>query len=767
MASLRQPSFSGGELSPLFWGRTDLSKFATGLRRCRNFFISKSGAAVSRAGTVYLGEASVGPIRLVPFVYSDDVSYVLEFGHEYVRFWSDGALVESSPGVPLEVVTPYSSANLNLLQWAQVGDILTLTHPSYEPSELKRVDATTWTLTAVIFTPPPPHFADIDDPNSATLNFAADETTFGVVDSDHPGREWKYAVTVTAQSLVTGELLETLPAFIQSQYDGVDYDGSASALNTLGFCVYPDRAVTFRRATTAGLLGVPPEWRFLGTDFLSAVAFNIYRGRGDLYGFIGTTKTRDFVDVGDAPNYAIQPPRGSNPFKVFDREGALLRTEYPAAVAFFEERRVFAATTERPGWIFASRSGDYFNYDVRLVLNVAGEALAFELAARRRELIRSLLPLDRLLVFTNSSVWSVGGYQTNPLDFSSIDAKVVEEIGAGHLPALVVDGAALYSRVKGVGVRALLPANTRSGYSGVDLSLLAQHLFNGLDSLGESRTIVDWAYAEDPWGVVWVCIGGDLLSLTFDPAQEMWAWAQHTTDGRFLGVCTVPEGDEDAVYVVVLRVLNGDNKYFIERMASRVRRSVPATSTTPEVLDPNDDCCVDAALKYVGPAGFANFAGLEHLEGREVYVCAVGNPVMGPFTVEDGEINTDDLLEANNPNLDDPENLTAYIGLLYQPELETLDAAQDGVRAKQKTVTAVAFEVEQTRGVSVGPDFDNLRPAQRRAVSDSYNATSPVTELVRAAIKGGWNSGARACLRQTQPLPATVLGFTREVEIGD
>lgn len=54
MTSLKQTSFSGGELSPQVLSRSDQAKYASGLRLCSNALIQRFGSAQNRAGTQYL-----------------------------------------------------------------------------------------------------------------------------------------------------------------------------------------------------------------------------------------------------------------------------------------------------------------------------------------------------------------------------------------------------------------------------------------------------------------------------------------------------------------------------------------------------------------------------------------------------------------------------------------------------------------------------------------------------------------------------------------
>jgi hypothetical protein len=739
--SVRQTNFNAGELAPGFWGRTDLAKFATGMRRLRNFFVNKQGAAVSRPGTTYVGEAKFGTasaVRLIPFIYSDSQSYVLEFGENYIRFHTGGGTVLDG-GLPYEVVTPYAAADVGRLQWAQTGDVLTLTHPSYAAQELRRLGHTDWTLSDVSYSPISAYFRDVDGGLFAITMRPYAVEPLPTADATHPLVEWNWKVTVVAQNTDTGEIVETLPADVTEKYDGASV-GTASFLSPL-VALYPDMPITLRRPLPAGPPpGMPSVWAHY-----RALAFNYYRGRGDLFGFVGQTKTRDFVDTGKEPDYSIQPPLGQNPFLVYNAASSgYLREEYPLSVVFFQERRIFLGTAGRPATFFASETGNYFNFDQYKGTPSAGDPLIYELATRKREDIRTALALDRLLVFTGSSVWSIAGQQGTPLDFDSVDARVVEEIGAAHLPALVVDGCALFVRAKGQGVRALVPGNSSAGYQGVDLAVLGQHLFLG-------KSVVDWCYQEDPFGLVWaVRNDGILLSLQFSAAESVWAWTRHDTDDAgFLACCAIPETDEDYVYLVVDRTIDGTPKRFIERMTSRV---------TKDSVD--DDVCLDCATKFEG-APTATLGDLGYLEGRTVYATGKDLPVYGPFTVTDGVITLPEAPEAN-----DGSNVALYVGLLFTPEAETLDVISTEARLRQKTVTRVGFEVDNSRGLYAGQDLGHLTEWRQRQVADEYGAVGAATELVRIAVKGRWDEGGRAALRQTLPLPVTILGITRELDFG-
>src|SRR5690349_18079655 len=122
----RQPSFAGGEFAPTLWGRTDVEKYGSGARRLRNFIVTPHGAAANRPGLHLVdGTKGDGWVWLVPFIFSDGDTLVLAFGANVIRFYTLGpagaGVVESAPGVPYEVATPYAVADLPKLRYSQVG----------------------------------------------------------------------------------------------------------------------------------------------------------------------------------------------------------------------------------------------------------------------------------------------------------------------------------------------------------------------------------------------------------------------------------------------------------------------------------------------------------------------------------------------------------------------------------------------------------------------------------------------------------------------
>ena len=149
------PSFNAGELSPRLESRPDLEKYASACRTLENFVIMPYGGVNRRPGFQYIGAARYADkkCRLIGFNFSTTTNFILELGDLYVRFWSNGVQVESAPGVPLNVASPYLEAQLQDVQYVQINDVMYLAHPSHPVQKLSRISDTNWTLAPVAWTP--------------------------------------------------------------------------------------------------------------------------------------------------------------------------------------------------------------------------------------------------------------------------------------------------------------------------------------------------------------------------------------------------------------------------------------------------------------------------------------------------------------------------------------------------------------------------------------------------------------------------------------
>lgn len=138
-----QNSFTSGVLSRRLNARNDLQQVNTGLRQGLNGIIMPHGGFMRRPGTIFVAEAKnrVADPALIPFETSVEQPYILEAGKVssgvgYFRFFANNGVVESSPGVPLEVATIFDDPQG--IRWAQDADAMWICHKDKYPYILSR-----------------------------------------------------------------------------------------------------------------------------------------------------------------------------------------------------------------------------------------------------------------------------------------------------------------------------------------------------------------------------------------------------------------------------------------------------------------------------------------------------------------------------------------------------------------------------------------------------------------------------------------------------
>lgn len=557
MTDILQRSLAGGEIAPALYARTDLTKYQTGLRRCRNFQVQRHGGVANRAGTRFVCEVkdSSRLTRLIKFVFNSTQTYVLEFGHLYMRVIKEGVRLDvtgtdapvwsgatnyvvgnlvTSVGIryycilahinqippnatywyPLsgnifEIPTPYVEGDLRKLKYVQSADVVTITHPSYDPRDLNRMGDVFWSLVVKAFAPS----------QGAPTSPAATPGGAGAI-------VWRYKVTAIAVE----NLEESLPT---SSFSCTGATPTSAAPNVL----------TWLAATPAPL------------------EYDVYRevipGNG-IYGFIGTAAGLGFNDPGVVPNAAITPPITRNPFSGADNK--------PEAVGYYQQRQVFAGTNNNPETVYTSRTGHFPNFTISSPIQ-DDDAVSFTLAGKQVNRIRALVDLKKLVIFTDSTEWSIGGDASGVLRPGEVNptAESYHGIHENLLP-ITIGNTALFVQARGSVVRDLAFDISTEGYKGNDLTLFAVHLFDGHD-------LVDWDYSQIPNSVVWgIREDGMLLGLTYIRDQAVWGWHRHDTaaSGLFEAVCVVPEGLEDKTYFVVNREIGGLEQRYIERLESRL-----------------------------------------------------------------------------------------------------------------------------------------------------------------------------------------------------
>jgi hypothetical protein len=411
--------------------------------------------------------------------------------------------------------------------------------------------------------------------------------------------------------------------------------------------------------------------------------------------------------------------------------------DYPAAVSYFEQRRCFAGTINKPQHIWMTRSGTESAMSYSLP-DRDDDRISFRVAAREANTIRHIVPLSHLLLLTSAAEWRVTSVNSDAITPTSISVRPQSYVGASNVQPVIINNSLIYVAARGGHVRELGYSWQANGFVSGDLSLRATHLFDDFD-------IVDMAYAKAPQPIVWfVSTSGKLLGLTYVPEQQIGAWHQHDTDGTFESCTVVAEGSEDVLYCVIRRKIGNNMVRYIERMASR------------KFTDQADAFFVDCGLTYSGSPA-TTISGLGHLEGKKVSILA------------DGAVHPQRVVTGGSITLDQPAS-KVQVGLPITADLQTLPivAQVDGAfgQGRFKNVTKVWLRVYRSSGIFVGPDADNLVEAKQRTTEPCGSPPALKSEEISIVLTPSWDDGGQVFVRQADPLPLTVVSATAEVAIG-
>ncbi|WP_288080810.1 hypothetical protein [Pseudomonas sp.] len=461
-----------------------------------------------------------------------------------------------------------------------------------------------------------------------------------------------------------------------------------------------------------------------------AQRYKVYKFSGGLYGYIGQTDATSFTDDNIIANMATTPPIVSNPFS-----GA---GNYPGAVSYFEQRRCFAGTINQPQNIWMTKSGTESNLNYSLPTR-DDDAINFRVAAREANTIRHIVPLTNMVLLTSSAEWRVTSLNSDAITPTTISVRPQSYIGASNVQPVIINNNLIYAAARGGHLRELAYSWQASGYITGDLSLRAPHLF-------DNRNIVDMAYAKAPQPIVWmVSDNGNLLGLTYVPEQQVGAWHRHDTDGVFESCCVVAEGNEDMLYVIVRRTVNGASVRYVERMASR------------QWATQADAFYVDCGATLDSATAITHVSGLTWLEGKTVSI------------LTDGAVHRQLVVTGGSVTLDYPAK-KVQIGLPITADMQTLPwtAQIDGAfgQGRTKNVNKVWLRVNNSGGVFAGPDASNLTEYKQRTTENYGVATSLISREIQITITPSWNDAGQVFIRQANPLPITLVSMTMEVSIG-
>ena len=713
-------NFQSGELSPRLEGRIDLQKYANGVQQLTNMLVFPQGGATRRPGTYYAGSSkSNGKVRLIPFEFSDEQAYVIELGANYMRFYTDGGLLVSG-GSAVEVATPYSVTEIFELNYTQSADVIFFAHKNHEPAKLTRTTATSFTFSDITFTDGPYLDENLTD---TTLYASADTGT----------------VTITASAdLFTSADVGRLIRF--REVLEVTYDewaaGTSYANNEL---VRYDGHVYKQVTGSTQTSGNTPPVHTSGTETYGAIDWE-YRhddtGYAKITVFTSATVVTAVVQEDDG-GISVLPHNvvgSSNATKKWSLGAFGGDQGFPRAVAFYEERLYYAGTTGQPQTIFGSVTADFENHTPG---TEDDKAINVTIASDQVNVIKHMIQGRFLQILTSSAEFTLsGGTGTQPVTPTNVNVLRETTFGASNVRPVRAGSSTIMVQKGQTKVKEITFNLDVDGLTGRDLTVLAEHLARvGLD---------DMTWQQEPELVLWfVRSDGELLGLSYDPQNNTIAWHEHTLGGTGVveSIASIPSGSEDQVYLSVKRTIN-----------SVETRHIVYMKPIYFGADVTDAFYVDSGLTYSGSAT-TTISGLDHLEGETVQILA------------DGAAHADKTVSSGSITLD-RSSTKVHVGYSYNSVVKTLRmeaGADDGVsQGKIKRIHGVTVRFLDSVGAEVGPDANNLDRIPFRDSSMAMDEAVPMFDGDKEIFfPSGYDNDARVLVRQTQPLPMTILAIMR------
>lgn len=736
-----QLSFNAGELSPLLYGRHDLAKYANACRVMENALPTVQGPARRRGGMRFVastkGDAKVWVRR---FRFSRTQSYILEFGHLYIRLFANRAQLLTG-ATPIEVVTPYTSAQLNnedgsfALSVAQDRDVLYIASGDHPVKELRRLGATDFSLVDFVTKNGPLQSLNANK----TLRMYAAARTGSTVN-----------VTASAnyftESMIGTFLRLGVENFTMPPWEPQKHFAEGDLIRSDGKTYIAASNVSLQ--VTGSRLPVHEEGRVLdgsGTVEIEEQTRPIgilweYRDPGYGIGKIVSVSSPTVAVVSVVadmpyPDHVVGSGNATNVWRI-GAWGA--HAEYPRRVFFWNNRLCFFGRANF--WMSVPREYDNFTPDI--VGQVRADC-AISDALPTTDAVRWAEAGDVVLVGTGAAEFVIMKQtEAEALGPNNIRAFQKSTYGSRALQPERVDDSVIMAQPSGRVVRQLRYEGDTGAYEAIEVTDLAEHIADD--------AIVDWAWQQEPDRVLWaVTASGNLIAATLDRRNDVYPWHRHPTRGLVESVCVIPspDGKRDDVWLTVLRTIAGVPRRFVEVMDAGDERGRA-----------QEDCFfVDAGLSYSG-APVTSVGGLQHLVGETVDVAA--NGAAHPPRVVSG----DGTIELERPCTTVHVGLhSRYVVLPMPIESPTRQGSSQG---KLKKVVRVGLRFDRTLGGKVGPSLERLDPLAFRYGHHPLGQAVPLYSGVIEPIpfEGDYELEGNIYIVQDQPLPMTLCAVLPELE---
>jgi len=517
------PSFTAGELSSSMEGRTDFAKYFNGASNIENFVVLPHGPVTRRPGTYFVSEikTSSAKTRLIPFTFSTEQTYVLEFGNQYIRFFKDdgqitegnktiSAITAANPAVVTSSSHGYSNGD-----FVNISGVVGMTEVNGKTFKVADKTTNTFELQNVDGT-------DINSSSFTAYSSGGIANKIFQITTEYTTAQLfdiKFAQSADVMYLChnSHEVMKlSRTGHTSWSLDEVDFGTKGPYLdaNTTTTTLTPAQSATGTgiNITASAITGINGGNGWQTTDVGRIIKFN----SGEAKITARTNTTVVVCTITDA--FANTDATASFQLGSFSDT-----TGHPSCVSFFEQRLVFAATSDQPQTMFFSKSGDYENMTAG---TNADDAMIYTIASNQVNAIKSLKATRTLICMTTGGEYAVSsGTSQDAITPSNINIRKQSNYGSAGVDALSIGNATIFLQRAKRKIRELAYNFDTDGYVAPDLTILADHITDS--------GVVQMDYQQEPYSVVWAArTDGVLSGLTYNRLENVVAWHRHVIGGK-------------------------------------------------------------------------------------------------------------------------------------------------------------------------------------------------------------------------------------------
>ena len=728
-----QSNFSTGELDPLMRARVDLESYNNALAKATNVLIQPQGGLRRRPGTRHIlelpnsGSTSAGNgVRLVPFQFSVNDSYMLCFTHQRMYIIKNGVVQTNinGSGNNYLVVSSITSDMVDDMCWTQSADTLIVVHPDLQPVRITRTSDTAWTATNITFDSIPKYAFNLDTHanNSETLTPSAvsGNITLTTTSSKHD--------TGTAQAgSSTTITLKSASSSTDDYYNGL-YITITGGTGAGQIRIIEDYVGSTKVATVDREWTVTPN----NTSTYSITSFTTEsvdqyinaqpQGRARIVRYVSATVVEAITEYPFFNTSAIDAGRWELEHGYENVWGST--RGWPRSVTFHEGRLYFGGSKSRPSTIWGSKIGLFFEFVPTESLD--DDAVEATLDTNELNVITDIISSRDFQVFTTGGEFYVPQQGTDPVTPLTFTFKQVSRNGIKPGTRVQsVESGSVYIQRQGKSLNEFVFTDTQQTYITQRISLLSGHLLKQPQRISMRRAS---STEEADLLLMTNTQDGSMAVFSIMRSQQITAPSEFITDGEFIDVGV----DVTEIYCVTKRVFNGTTSYFVERFM--------------------DTLYTDCAFTGGSAGGIGS--GLPHI-GESLNVICDGVP-QGNETVSAGGAVTFDRA-----------SVTSYeVGLPFTVYVKTMPAEiklQTGSRiSMKKRIVEISAILKDTQEIQINNQVVTTR------LMDNPLLDLPVptfTGIKRVSGVLGYSREQAIEVTQTLPLKMTLLGLDYRVAV--